>query len=46
MIINLNLQRLQTDASYNPKAKDTYTALPEKVMEYLESTMETFVLTF
>ena len=27
-------------------AKDTYTTLPEKVMEYLESTMETFIWQF
>ena len=46
MINNLNLQRLQTAASYSPMAKDTYTILPEKVMEYLESTMKTFILTF
>ena len=46
MINNLNLQRLQAAAGYNPMAKDTYTTLREKVMEYLESTMETFVLTF
>ena len=45
MINNLNLQRLQTAAGYSPMAKDTYTTLPEKVMEYLESTMETFILT-